>query len=224
MKDRKRIVVIAGSPKQPGKAVSDLLAEIAAGSLQDESTDVKMISIRKTFNQKKTDEAYQTMATADAMIIIFPLYVFCLPGITMRFLQSYGTYAASLPERKKTAVYAVVNCGFPEPEINGEAVRVVARFAQAVGAQFSRGVIIGGGGMLTMDVQPANRARENYAAEMKRIKTEIQEGICTPAENVTVRVRIPRLFYLFMGNMGWKRSIKKNGKKKKDLYLRPYQP
>ena len=105
-----------------------------------------LINVRQTLTKKTTDEAFRTMAGADAMIIIFPLYVFCLPGITMRFLELYRDYAAALPARKQPGVYAVVNCGFPEPDINEEAACVVHRFADAIGARFCYGVLIGGGG------------------------------------------------------------------------------
>ena len=48
----------------------------------------------------------------------------------------------------KMKVYAVVNCGFPEPGINLEAVRVIRSFSQHINAQFRCGVLIGGGAML----------------------------------------------------------------------------
>ena len=224
MKEKKNIVVIAGSPKPPGKAASDTLAKLAADTLGDTDTDVRILNVRETLTKHRTDEAFETMAAADAMIIIFPLYVFCLPGITMRFLQSYAAYAAALPARKQAAVYTVVNCGFPEPEINGEAVRVIGRFASAVGVQFRFGVMIGGGGMITMNVQPVKKMRDGYLAVMKRIKGEMESGRFRPAENVCLRVAFPRKLYFFMGNMGWRRWVRKNGKRKQDLYARPYQP
>ena len=224
MKDTKNVVVIAGSPKPPGKAASDMLARLSADAIRGDNLDVQIVNVRETFNKKKTDEAFAAMAAADAMIVIFPLYVFCLPGITMRFLQSYGEYAAALPARKQAAVYAVVNCGFPEPEINSEAVRVVGRFANAVGARFRYGVMIGSGGMVMLDVQPSRKLRQNYTAAMKQIQAEMISGRFQPAEDVCLRVAFPRKLYFFMGNMGWRKRIKQNGKSKQDLCARPYQP
>lgn len=223
MKDKKNVVVIAGSPKPPGKAASDMLAKITEDTLRDADMDVRILNVRETMTKHGTDEAFMAIAAADAMIIIFPLYIFCLPGITMRFLQSYGEYAAALPERKRAAVYTVVNCGFPEPGINSEAVRVVGRFADAIGAQFCFGVMIGGGGMITMNVQPVKKLREKYQETMQRIKAEIESGRFMPAEDVSLRVGFPRKLYFFIGNMGWRNWIKKNGRRKQDLYLQPYQ-
>ncbi|MFH1880802.1 MAG: flavodoxin [Bacillota bacterium] len=223
MSERKQVAIISASPKPPGRAASDYLAGLAADALRDENIGVSVINARETLQKHGTDAAFQTMANADALIIIFPLYIFCLPGITMRFLQMYRDYAAKLPARKKAAVYSVINCGFPEPEINEEASRVIGRFASAVGAQYCCGVLIGGGGMLTLNVSPAQKARAQYLKTLSRMRAEIAGGVIAPAQSVRLRVNFPRKLYFLMGNMGWRRQIRKNGGKKKDLYRRPYQ-
>jgi hypothetical protein len=222
--NRKQVVIIAASPKPPGKAASDQLSQIAAETLRDETVDVRIINARETLAKEKTDEAFAAMAAADALIVVFPLYIFCLPGLTMRFLQRYWQYALKLPYRKQTAVYSVVNCGFPEPQINEEASRVVGRFASAVGARYGLGILVGGGGMVAMSVSPVKKMLAQYREALRRIQTEIRAGVCTPSESVRLRIRFPRRLYLLMGNVGWKQWIRKNGGKARDLYARPYQP
>ncbi len=223
MSGHKQVAIISASPKPPGRAASDILAGMAADALHGENIDVSVINARETLQKRGTDAAFQTMADADALIIIFPLYIFCLPGITMRFLQMYRDYAAKLPARKKAAVYSVINCGFPEPEINEEASRVIGRFASAVGAQYCHGILIGSGGMLTLNVPPAKKALAQYLETFKRMRAEIAGGVIAPADHVLLRVDFPRKLYFLMGNMGWRRQISKNGGKKKDLCRRPYQ-
>ncbi len=223
MNEQKHAVIISASPKPPGTAASDHLAAIAAAAMRDETIDVRVINARETLTKQTTGEAFAAMAAADAMIVVFPLYIFCLPGITMRFLQRYGEYAAKLPERRQTAVYSVVNCGFPEPEINEEASRVIGRFAKAVGARYGFGILIGGGGMVAMSVSPVKKMMVKFQEACKRIQAEIKSGTCEPAKSVCLRIHFPSRLYLFMGNIGWKRWIRKNGGKKKDLYARPYQ-
>lgn len=223
MNAQKQVVIISASPKPPGKAASDRLAEMAADALRDGEIDVRVINAREALTKQTTDEAFAAMAAADAMIVVFPLYIFCLPGMTMRFLQRYGEYAAKLPVRKQAAVYSVVNCGFPEPEINEEASRVIGRFAAAVGARYGFGILIGGGGMVAMSVSPVKKMMAKYREALSRIRAEIKAGTCKPAESVCLRIHFPRSLYFFMGNMGWKSWIRKNGGKAKDLYARPYQ-
>ena len=223
MSVKKQVVIVSASPKPQGRAASDRLAEVAAAVLEDDRVGVQIINARETLQTRETEKAFAAMAAADALILVFPLYIFCLPGITMRFLQLYRDYALRLPRRRQTAVYAIVNCGFPEPEINEEASRVVGRFASAVGARYGFGILIGGGGMASMTIPPVRKMIAQLSETLRRVKEEIKSGVCTPAQSVCLRVAFPRRLYYFMGNIGWKRWIRSNGKPVKDLYARPYQ-
>ena len=224
MNNIKKAVVIAASPKPQGKAASDLLAHLAAETLRGDALDVQVVNARKAIDTGATGEAFAAMADADALVIVFPLYIFCLPGITMRFLQMYKAYADALPTHKTPLMYAVVNCGFPEPEINGEAAHVIKRFADAIGARYRFGILIGGGGMAAMNVSPVKRMRAQYIAALRRIRVEIETASLPPVETVHLRINFPRRLYFIMGNMGWRRWIRKHGKKPRDLKARPYQP
>ena len=221
-----KIVIISGSPKAPGKAVSDILAKETAEALQElRGAQPRVINIRRTLSKHHTEQAFAEMAQADALIIIFPLYVFCLPGITMRFLQQYKAYADSHPEAKgDMSVYAVVNCGFPEPEINGEAVQVISRFAGAIGARFRCGVMIGGGGMLGNPIGPTKKKLKEYRGVVRRIGEDITANRTDKMQDILLDAPISRKLYFTFGNIGWKWQIRKNGKKSEELYAKPYQP
>lgn len=221
----KQIVILSGSPRTPGKSASDLLSKTAAEQFQLEGAQPRVISVRRTLSRKHTEQAFAEMAAADALLIVFPLYIFCLPGILMRFLQLYKAYADGHPEAKKDVpIYAVVNCGFPEPHINGEAVRVIGRFAAAVGGHFRFGVMIGGGGMYNYPAPQVRRKLEEYRAAIRRIGADLAAGSRENAENILIKAPVGRRLYYTMGNLGWKLQARKNGKKKADLYAKPYQP
>jgi hypothetical protein len=225
MSERKRIVILSASPKAPGTAASDLLAETAANVLRGGDADVQVIGVREIYIKKNVSEAYAEMAEADAMLVVFPLYIFCLPGILMRFLQDYQAYAAVRPGGAKNAlVYAVINCGFPEPEINEHAALVIGRFAAAVGARFRFGVLIGGGGMISYHAPQIKKTLALYGAAVERIKSEIGGGSLMQTENVAILLSIPRWLYFFMGNLGWRIVARKNGVRQRDLRARPYRP
>lgn len=224
MNTEKRVAVINASPKTAGKSVSGHLASYAQNLLSGDNLEIRCFSVRESI-AKKTAEAFKYMKEADAFITIFPLYVFCLPGILMRFLQNYHNYTASCPDgAKKAAVYAIVNCGFPEPEINAEAVRVIGSFSEKIGAQFRFGVMIGGGGMLlgSQGSPILKKTMADIDGAFARIKEEIVSGRRGPAENVVTNVRFPRRLYFFMGGIGWVSWARKNRLKKKDLYAKPY--
>ncbi len=225
MNREKRVVVINASPKTAGQSASGYLASYAWDLLSGDSLEVKVFSVRESIKNKQTAEVFKYMTGADALIIIFPLYVFCLPGILMRFLQDYHNHVGSCPDRdKKVIIYAVVNCGFPEPGINTEAVRVIGSFSEKIGVEFRFGVMIGGGGMLigAQGSPMLKKTMSDIEGAFARMKEEIVSGRRGPVENIETSVRFPRMLYRFMGDKQWISSARKNGLKKKDLYARPY--
>lgn len=221
----KKIVILSGSPKAAGKSASDHLSGIAAEVFQEDGTEPRVISVRRTLQRNHTEEAFAEMAEAEALIIVFPLYIFCLPGILMRFLQLYRAYADAHPETKRDQlVYTVVNCGFPEPHINEEAVRVIGRFADAVGGRFRFGVMIGGGGMYGYPAPQVRKKLQEYGSAVRRIRADLAGDGRGRAADVLIQAPVGRRVYYFMGNLGWRLQARKGGKKKADLLLRPYQP
>jgi hypothetical protein len=146
----------------------------------------------------------------------------------MRFLQDYHQYRAEHPEKgKKAKGYAVVNCGFPEPEINEEAVRVIRSFSQKIEADFRFGVLIGSGGLISgaKDAPFMKKTMEKITGAFETMKSDVLEisQAERTAENIYITPNFPRRLYLFMGSTGWRMMARKNGLKRKDLYRRPYR-
>ena len=108
-----------------------------------------IINVRQSLTHHQTQSDFDVISKADAIVIVFPLYIFCLPAMLIRFLEDYYHYYS---KTRKIAgnqkVYAIVNCGFPEAEINREAVRVIQSFSRHINAEYRFGVLIGSGGML----------------------------------------------------------------------------
>ena len=125
----KRIVLLSASPKVDQEwAVSNLLAKRGEALLKSEQSGVTIIPVRHALLHHETASAFNSLQEADAIVMIFPLYFFCLPAMLTRFLQDF---AEQMPKAANAcAVYAIVNCGFPDPEINAEAMRVVEMFAR----------------------------------------------------------------------------------------------
>lgn len=221
----KKVVLIDGSPRLEEKTASaGFLARVDA-ALQDNEFEKQRVNVRKSL--KSGPEAdYEKLLEADAVVLVFPLYYFCLPGLLMRFLEDYEKYARERGGQKKPAkIYAVVNCGFPEPEINAEAVRVVGCFSRRIGARFRFGVLIGGGAMISAldGAGPAKKPCEKLDAAARAMAGDLRGETAAAPENVLIRASFPRSLYLFMGGLEWKRDARKNGLKTADLYRRPYQ-
>ncbi len=217
MNHSKRFVIINASPRQSNETTSAFLSELAEKKLKAEGVDMERTVVIKSL-QTETQTAFNAMRDADCLLFIFPLYIFCLPGLLIRFLQGYAAYQAQHPGTGTQRVYAIVNYGFPEPEINLEAIRVIASFSRHIGAEFGFGVGIGGGPMI---------AQTKDAPFMKPLFNGFEEAIIRMAkgesgDNAMLSPRVPRWLYYMMGNMGWGQMAKKSKLKKKDLYLMPY--
>lgn len=221
--EKKKIVLVSASPKADQDwAVSVLLAKRGESFLRDEQTEVLTIPVRHALLHHETEQAYAQMVQADAIILIFPLYFFCLPAMLTRFLQDFA--AAYPTTTQKSSVSAIVNCGFPEPEINREAMRVVECFAQKTGRVFFGGVMVGCGGMI-IGAQSAPFMRpvmEQIEGFFSRVKHDLTTSIPDAPQITSTSVKFPRSLYFLAGNAGWKSSARKNKLKQTDLYRKPY--
>ena len=219
-----RVALVSASPKvDQDWAVSAFLAKYGESRLSDDFLSVTTIPVRHALMHHETDAAFVTLQESDAIVLIFPLYFFCLPAMLMRFLQDF---AAKEPQSNKTcSVYALVNCGFPEPEINLEAMRVVEQFARQTGRSFGGGVMIGCGGMI-IGAQGAPFMRdvmEQVNSLFDRVKSDLIQADSIEPNIVATASKFPRNLYFLAGNAGWRSTARKNHLKNKDLYRTPYR-
>lgn len=220
----KRIVLVSASPKVDQTwAVSAYLAARGETLLNEENISAETIPVRKTLLHHNCEPAFASLQRADAIVFIFPLYFFCLPAMLTRFLQDF---AAQYPKADHAAsVYAIVNCGFPEPEINEEAMRVIECFSLQTGRTFLGGVMIGCGGMLMGTAQaPFMRpVFEKIDGLFVRVKQDVLSKETQKSEITIVAPKFPKALYFLAGNAGWRSMARKNKLKPRELYQKPYQ-
>lgn len=224
----KNVVLVSASPKINEQSVSKEFLEMLGSQINSELFHKTFIDVRKSFLSHNLTEDFETLAQADAIIISFPLYYFCLPGMLTRFLVDYHNYYTTRGNLKNhVKIYTMVNCGFPEPEINLEAVRVIKSFSQHLNAEFRFGVLIGGGPMMVAAKEAPfmKKAVQKLNSALTSIAADIQAENSTPIDSIYIGVNYPflRRIYYFMGGRGWITLARKNGLKKKDLYKKPYR-
>ncbi|MBC2729092.1 NAD(P)H-dependent oxidoreductase [Desulfosporosinus sp.] len=223
----RNIVLVSASPKINEKSVSKELLVMAGSHIISDLFSKVFIDVRKSILTKNLAKDFETLAKADVLIFSFPLYYFCMPGILTRFLADYHNYFNSRENAKKQVkVYAMVNCGFPEPEINLEAVRVIKSFSQHINAEFRFGILIGGGSMM-IEAKEAPFMKKpilKLKSAFSSIAADIQHEDSTTMDSIYIGVDFPlyRRVYHYMGGRGWITLARKNGLKKKDLYKKPY--
>ena len=176
--------------------------------------------------QHEPEAAFEKIRNADAVVLAFPLYIYCLPGLLIRFLQEYETFLKTSNRKQNAAnVYAVVNCGFPEPYINEEAVGVIKSFCRQTGMNFRSSVLIGGGVMITKATKapPVKKVLKEIDAAFSAAAKDMQESpLRQPPEDTQIKIGFPDKLFFFAGGINWKMQAKHNGLKVEDIYRRPY--
>lgn len=215
-----KIAILSASPKMSSDSVSRFMAETAAKHFADRGIETMRIDVRESMKSNSCLQAFETMNEADALMFIFPLYIFCVPGLLMHFLQDY---AGSRIENNKK-IYAVVNCGFPDPKINAEALRVIRRFAAHTGNVYRFGTAFGSGGMIkgAQNAPFVKKAMEAFHRAIDLMAEDLHWEGNALSEDIDIAIRFPRIAYMFMGNRSWRQGAKKNGLRKRDLYRTPY--
>jgi hypothetical protein len=225
MSTQRKLVIINGSPKPDSNpSVSEYLSALAESRMTGDEISIERCNARKSVLSGSA-EAYTAMLESDAILIIFPLYFFCLPGLLTRFLQDYAAFVKTQESGGKVSrVYAMVNCGFPEDEINGEALRVVESFSRAIGAQYRFGLMIGGGGMLlgAKDAPFMKGVMGTIDEYLSLVKGDILTQKDSELQTMRAFVKFPSKLYFMMGNLGWKMQARSNGLKPRDLRRKPY--
>ena len=83
----RNIVLIDGSPKINEPSTSQYLVDTIGSQIDEFTAHRVFINVRQSIKKHKTMDDFAAISKADAIIVVFPLYIFCLPGILMRFFR-----------------------------------------------------------------------------------------------------------------------------------------
>ena len=139
-------------------------------------------------------------------------------------LEQYYKYNISR-KGNSANVYVIVNCGFPEPQINDEAINVIRNFSSKVGFNFRFAISFGSGGFIgaTKNIPVFSKNMKNINSALERIKNDIYDQCKKQfCDDIMLEPSSPRWLVLFFSGRSWYPLGKKNGLSKKDLYRRPY--
>jgi multimeric flavodoxin WrbA len=235
-----KVALINGSPKS-GKSTSRKILEAVLTQLEPYAETVWI----DTAAGKLPDGVCQTLASCDAAVLAFPLYVDGIPAHLLRVMKDVETAgtdggAAQNLREKTLMVYPIVNCGFMDEDYPEIAIEMVRLWCNRTGFAFGRAVGFCGGGMgpsLTIGKGPGTalgKALTKLTEDIRTGKSGEQTGrptrSTTPSEDIRTRgsgdiiltkPTFPRFLYNISGNQGWKKAARNRGLKKKDLYRQP---
>ncbi len=207
-----KLAIFNGSPRNKNSNSKMLIEHFLSGYKRICNEPV---SIHYLANRKKKEEQVEIFRDSEIVIIIFPLYTDCMPGIVKEFFESI--VALKLPPSKKIGF--IVQSGFPEAIHSIYIERYLEKLTKRLKCEYL-GTIIKGG-IEGIQIMPRfmtkklfGRFKElgEYFAKNEAFSTEIQEKLRKPFKMSPVR---RFLFGVFtktgLTNFYWNSNLKKNG-------------
>jgi hypothetical protein len=146
----KNICLVNGSLRGKDASSLEFLNDIDR-KLPDAEYHKTIVTVIGKVKDRYPEEILESMAVADAIIFIFPLHNYGIPGALMRLLEDYYVYRKPEYNYKDASVYVVINCAFPRPgETCGEAVRVMRNFCRRLHLKWRFAICIGTGPVVVM--------------------------------------------------------------------------
>ena len=199
------VVIINGSPRIKKNSNTNKVIQAFAEGLKQEGFTHKLYSLS---NHAEWDEAREAFMTNDNIIIAVPLFVECLPSLSLEFLSTLPT------ERKQPAKLSfILHGGFDE----GHQLRLGEKFLQSLPAQLGctcGGVLVKGGSFLLRNRENSyikkmtDKMLASYTA-MGRSFARNDNFMTPEAKKFTGFEKNPKIGILLF-NLIFKRIVKKN--------------
>jgi hypothetical protein len=202
-----------GSPKPKASTSANILT-----ALEERLAGNEVVRLRASIGS--VPDAASHLLSCDALVIAFPLYVDSIPSHVIRFLEGLEQVCASAPVARirEVKLYAMINCGFMEPEHAAIAVDMVKFWCAKVGFTFGRAAAFGGGGM-GLSVKIGYGPGKNYGLALDDLAGDIKAG--RGGETIRTKMNFPRFLYIKAAHHGWRKAARKRGLKAGELYRRP---
>ena len=192
----KNICLINGSLR--GKQASSLVfLNFINGMLPDTEYNKDIINVRGRAKESYPEDTLETISRADAMIMVFPLFTYGIPGALMRLLEDYCMYVRGHAYNRAVMVYLVVNCGFPRPEIMVELIRVTKNFCRKLSLNWRFAICMGGGPVAAMTMKVPLLSMK-YKRAFSAIVADIGDGDIEKKEDYFIRPLIPEPVMLWI--------------------------
>lgn len=203
------IALICASPRN-AESASEILLHDLKPLLSDGNT---LIDI--TLNKPSVaEEEINRLRDCQALVFAFPLYV---DGIPSHLVSVLCRLEQSHIGNENTHVYGIVNCGFYEGRQCHNALNILKNWCGKAGLLWGMGIGFGGGGALNsmktlpLGAGPKGTLGSAYGELANAINAHAS------ADNIYTSIAFPRALYKTAVEIGWARSIKKSGGKKRDL-------
>lgn len=149
------------------------------------------------------NEILKNIMEKETIILAFPLYVDSPPSKVVAFLDYF--YDNNIVLNKK--LYVIINCGFKEAKHNITALNIIKNWANKQGITYQGSLLIGSGEIIGKKKHKIISSKA--LKKLKRFSICIMNNKKTNDEETTINYLNNYLFCI-IGNIFWKRKIKKN--------------
>lgn len=217
-------VIINGSPRNKKSNSGILIEKFVEGYLSIHSEAPDLYYLADPIQKKTAVDAYNT---GNTLIIIFPLYTDCMPGIVKEFIENL---TPALPDENKRIGF-IVQSGFPEAKQSEFVERYLHKLTiKRLKCEYL-GTIIKGG-VEGIQIMPENMTRGlfrsfrelgEYFAQTGTFSDEIKARLGKPYIMSRTRIALFRFFKLCgLTNYYWNSRLKKNNAFQR-RFDKPYQ-
>ena len=207
-----KVGLMNASPKSKESVSGYLLKDLKDFIRDAEFTDF-------TVNGKELNgQMIEDIGKANVLIFSFPLYV---DGVPSHLLYCLLQMEQKLRDAKADlTVYAIVNCGFYEGHQSEYALQIIRNWCEKAKITWGQGLGIGAGPMIAgIHTLPHGAGpKKNITSALKKLADNINNK--KAGENFYTAPNFPRFLYKIAGEFGWRKLIKTNGLRVKDLRRR----
>lgn len=204
-----RLAIINGSPRYKNSNSTLLIDQFLKGF--PSKSNIALSYLVGTENKKK---ALADFVHSDTVLIIFPLYTDCMPGIVKEFFEALVNIENSVQKN----IGFIVQSGFPE-SIHSEALeRYLEKLTKRLGHHYLGTVIKGG--VEGIKIMPPNMTKKlfgqfeklgSYFAEFHNFDPKIMKQLRKPYKFSALRVFLFKLISKTgLTNFYWDMNLKKN--------------
>jgi len=206
------IALINASPKKKESNSGALLHDLK--SLFPAAYNIKEFSMNKP---TLTEAEIKELQSYSTWIFAQPLYI---DGIPSHLLSCLCQMEQEISTDETIRVYVIVNGGLFEGKQSHHALAIMENWCRRAGLQWGMGIGYGGGGGMTqmkgvsLGKGPKSTLGKAYGVFAETI---LSQG---SRENIYTSIAFPRVLYKYMAEMNWRKRIKANGGRVKDINRR----
>lgn len=133
-----KLTVFNGSPRREGSNTKVLLDSFIEGFMRGGGNSYQIFYIA---GENRLSNLAEILARSENVLIAFPLYIDCMPAVTLSFFENLEPFCGSL---KNVRLCFLVQSGFPEPLNSRPVEKYHEKLTKRLGAHYIGTIVRGG--------------------------------------------------------------------------------